>query len=134
MADIFVDKVLHNEEVLKGWEKQTEGLILYGGFTKLLSLFLKASERANQRYYAKKGIPVRIYKGNLRITELADQYKLKPLGSKLRICPFHKDKAPSLSLSDEKGCFNCFGCGAKGNIITFNAMLKEKGMKNGKHN
>ena len=28
--------------------------------------------------------------------------------------------------SNEKGLFNCFGCGAKGNIITFRAMLNKR--------
>ncbi len=34
-------------------------------------------------------------------------------------CPFHNDKTPSFSVSDEKGLFYCFGCGVGGNIFTF---------------
>ena len=41
--------------------------------------------------------------------------------SLLGICPFHKDKTPSLSVSPEKngGLFHCFGCGASGDVINF---------------
>lgn len=56
---------------------------------------------------------------------IADKYGLMPLHKTKRICPFHADGNPSLSLSEEKGCFYCFGCGAKGGIIKFYAMLKE---------
>ena len=34
-------------------------------------------------------------------------------------CPFHNDKTPSFSVSDEKGLFYCFGCGVGGNVFTF---------------
>jgi len=38
-------------------------------------------------------------------------------------CPFHDDSSPSLSLVfEDKGWFNCFGCGAGGNIFTFVAL------------
>jgi DNA primase len=29
-------------------------------------------------------------------------------------CPFHVDKTPSFSVSEEKGLFHCFGCGESG--------------------
>lgn len=32
-------------------------------------------------------------------------------------CPFHNDSTASLSVSSEKGFFNCFGCGAGGNAV-----------------
>jgi DNA primase len=35
------------------------------------------------------------------------------------LCPFHPDKNPSMSVSQEKKIFNCFSCGTKGNVITF---------------
>lgn len=34
-------------------------------------------------------------------------------------CPFHSEKTPSFTLSDEKGFYHCFGCGAHGDVITF---------------
>jgi hypothetical protein len=38
-------------------------------------------------------------------------------------CCFHGDMEPSLSISLINGCFNCFGCGASGDVIDF-AMKK----------
>lgn len=34
-------------------------------------------------------------------------------------CPFHKEKTPSFSVSQQKQFFKCFGCGASGNVIGF---------------
>lgn len=35
------------------------------------------------------------------------------------LCPFHKENTPSFTVSDEKGFYHCFGCGAHGDIIKF---------------
>jgi len=37
----------------------------------------------------------------------------------MAVCPFHDDKGPSLSISEERGLFHCFGCGKSGNVIQF---------------
>lgn len=34
-------------------------------------------------------------------------------------CPFHDEKSPSFSVSRDKQFYYCFGCGAKGNAISF---------------
>ncbi|MGB1025398.1 MAG: DNA primase, partial [Rhodospirillaceae bacterium] len=35
------------------------------------------------------------------------------------LCPFHNEKTPSFTVSDTKGFFHCFGCGAHGDVIAF---------------
>ncbi|MEA3386212.1 MAG: DNA primase [Thermodesulfobacteriota bacterium] len=42
------------------------------------------------------------------------------------LCPFHPDKDPSFSVSEEKQIFHCFGCGEGGNV--FNFLMKMQGM------
>jgi DNA primase len=34
-------------------------------------------------------------------------------------CPFHQDKTPSFSVSDEKKMYHCFGCHASGDVFKF---------------
>lgn len=33
------------------------------------------------------------------------------------LCPFHNERTPSFTVSDEKGFWHCFGCGAHGDVI-----------------
>jgi len=40
-------------------------------------------------------------------------------------CPFHDDSKPSLYINSESGLWHCFGCDAKGNIITLVKRLDE---------
>ena len=35
------------------------------------------------------------------------------------LCPFHKEKTPSFYVYEDSGTYYCFGCHAKGDIITF---------------
>jgi DNA primase len=35
------------------------------------------------------------------------------------LCPFHNEKSPSFTVSEEKGFFHCFGCGAHGDVVGF---------------
>ncbi len=52
------------------------------------------------------------YKVELRHTGgYAEQYTC--------LCPFHDDKNPSMSVNAEQGLYNCFACGAAGNVIQF---------------
>jgi DNA primase len=41
-------------------------------------------------------------------------------------CPFHSEKSPSFTVSDEKGFYHCFGCGAHGDVIRW--MTNQRGL------
>jgi DNA primase len=40
------------------------------------------------------------------------------------LCPFHSERSPSFSVSEQKQLYHCYGCKASGDIITF---LQEQG-------
>ncbi|NDF12202.1 MAG: DNA primase [Proteobacteria bacterium] len=42
------------------------------------------------------------------------------------LCPFHQEKTPSFTISDDKGFYHCFGCGKHGDIITF--LIEKNGL------
>jgi DNA primase len=42
------------------------------------------------------------------------------------LCPFHNEKSPSFTVSDDKGFFHCFGCGAHGDVIGF--VMRSEGL------
>ncbi|WP_395344876.1 DNA primase [Ningiella sp. W23] len=55
------------------------------------------------------------------IVDIIDaRVKLKKAGRNHQACcPFHNEKTPSFSVSQEKQFYYCFGCGAKGNVLSF---------------
>ncbi|MFM5617348.1 DNA primase [Aeromonas sp. 600584] len=55
------------------------------------------------------------------IVELIDsRVRLKKAGKNYQACcPFHNEKSPSFTVSQEKQFYHCFGCGAHGNAIGF---------------
>ena len=58
---------------------------------------------------------------SLDIVEIISQYtQLRKAGKNfMGRCPFHQEKTPSFSVSQEKGVYHCFGCGKSGNIFNF---------------
>ncbi|ALS99497.1 DNA primase [Lacimicrobium alkaliphilum] len=55
------------------------------------------------------------------IVELVDsRVRLKKAGRNYQACcPFHSEKTPSFTVSQDKQFYHCFGCGAHGNAISF---------------
>ncbi|AHX04810.1 DNA primase [Ehrlichia japonica] len=64
---------------------------------------------------------VDIIKSRIKLSDVVGQrVKLTGRGnSVIGLCPFHSEKTPSFTVSDEKGLYYCFGCGANGDVIQF---------------
>ncbi|HPT12783.1 MAG TPA: CHC2 zinc finger domain-containing protein, partial [Bacteroidales bacterium] len=58
-------------------------------------------------------------KQRLSIETVLNHYDLKPDRHNFLKCPFHGDDDPSLKIYPETNTFNCFGCGAAGDVIEF---------------
>ncbi len=55
------------------------------------------------------------------IVAVISQYtQLRRVGRRFQgLCPFHAEKSPSFSVNAEEGLYYCFGCGVRGDAITF---------------
>src|SRR4030042_3193946 len=63
-----------------------------------------------------------LIRGKVIIQDVIKRYvpSLKKRGKNyIGLCPFHKEKTPSFSVSTDKQIFYCFGCHTGGNIFTF---------------
>lgn len=60
---------------------------------------------------------------NTNLVELVSRYvQLQKAGKEYEykgLCPFHKEKTPSFTVSEEKKFYHCFGCGAHGDAIAW---------------
>lgn len=67
-------------------------------------------------------------KDRLRVTDyVGRKVKLVRRGRNYTgLCPFHNEKSPSFSVSEEKGFYHCFGCGEHGNVFDF--VMKTEGL------
>ena len=62
----------------------------------------------------------KIKDGNDIVDIISESVKLRKVGRNYQgLCPFHSEKTPSFSVSQDKQVFKCFGCGEGGNVITF---------------
>jgi len=51
---------------------------------------------------------------------ISDYVPLKKAGrNQMGLCPFHAEKSPSFTVSEEKGIYHCFGCHAGGSVFHF---------------
>lgn len=55
------------------------------------------------------------------IVDVVGQYvQLKKSGKNyFGLCPFHEERSPSFSVTEDKQMFHCFGCGKGGNVFKF---------------
>src|SRR5210317_225061 len=55
------------------------------------------------------------------VVDIISSYvQLKKRGKNfIGLCPFHQEKTPSFTVSEEKQIFHCFGCATGGNVFKF---------------
>lgn len=62
----------------------------------------------------------RVRAANDIVEVIGESVQLKRAGREyVGPCPFHEDRTPSFYVNQEKGCFHCWGCGAKGDVFEF---------------
>jgi DNA primase len=67
-------------------------------------------------------------KAEYSMREVIGRYGLTPNRAGLIRCPFHQgDREPSMKIYEKD--FNCYGCGANGDIFTFVQMMEEVSFK-----
>jgi len=71
---------------------------------------------------------VDIIKERLDIATVVSKYvKLEKRGANLLgLCPFHKEKSPSFSVSGDGGYYHCFGCKKSGDLFNFLMEIEKK--------
>ena len=66
---------------------------------------------------------IREVKGRADIVKVAEHYGIKLDRAYKCVCPFHKEKTASFSISPRKQIWHCFGCGKGGDSISLVAEL-----------
>ena len=62
---------------------------------------------------------------NVLVDVISASVRLKRSGRNyMGLCPFHNEKSPSFSVSQDKQIYKCFSCNEAGNVITF--VMKQK--------
>ena len=51
---------------------------------------------------------------------ISNRIEIKKAGKEYKgLCPFHTERTPSFTVSQDKGFYHCFGCGAHGTALGF---------------
>ena len=51
---------------------------------------------------------------------IGSRIEIKKAGKEYKgLCPFHTEKTPSFTVSQDKGFYHCFGCGSQGTAQGF---------------
>ena len=60
-------------------------------------------------------------RNSISIVDVISEYvQLRKRGKNyIGLCPFHSEKTPSFTVTEEKQIFHCFGCHAGGNVYKF---------------
>jgi DNA primase len=62
------------------------------------------------------------------VNVISEYVVLKRVGqNQVGLCPFHDDKSPSFSVTEDKQLYHCFGCGAGGDVVDFLTRLNNHG-------
>jgi len=111
---------------LKPYKAINNNVVAVLPLEQLMQVFGKFMEKDKEKEKPKDIDPSAVLlKDKIPISKIAEKFGLKRKGTNWD-CPFHDSKnKQALSLSDELGCFNCFGCEAKGDLVTFYRMLRE---------
>ena len=90
-------------------------------------------------YYKRKVLLMVVYTDELKeeirsandIVDVISQYvTLKRSGRNFfGLCPFHKEKSPSFSVSPDRQYFHCFGCNKGGDVFTFVSEIERLSFK-----
>ena len=69
---------------------------------------------------------------NISLITIASKYiNLKKNGRNfLALCPFHQEKTPSFFIKQSSAFYKCFGCGARGDVLTFLQKITNKSIIN----
>ena len=86
----------------------------------------RAAGRVPARWYRRRAVGIvdediaRVREATDTLAVIGEQVALRRTGNRwVGLCPFHAEKSPSFSVNAEEGLFYCFGCQARGDVITF---------------